>query len=246
MINACNLSSVKSITLICPLLFYSRGDKRVCRTSISSKAVADLLQINRLVTIDLHSPIQQGFYSIPVDNLYSISVISEHLNNTIFKSQNKSDLIAVSPDAGSIARTIAISRRLNLPVIYAHKERDYSKLSTILNLKIITSFPIKNKIALIFDDIADSFNTNLSCIKALEKEGVKKVYVIITHGVFSENAINRINNCKILEKVIVTNSINQTEKLKLSKKIELVNISNLFAKCIKCLITGNSISDQCF
>ena len=249
LINACRLSSCKSITLICPLLFYSRSDKKdLPRTPISARAIADILNIDRLITLDLHSNQAAGFYKIPVDNLYSVALVANYLNKTLFKDlKDKSDFLAISPDVGAVARTLAFSKRLNLDMIICHKQRNYEKKSTIDKLTIIKNCDINNKTGIIFDDMADSCGTLIKCIDALVAEGIKEVYCIITHGILSCDATDKINNCKHLKKIIICNTIDQTENIKKSNKIEIIDTSKLFGECIKCLFNGNSISNlDCF
>lgn len=252
LIDACRRSNVNSINLIMPCYPYARQDKKEdSREPITAKLVATLLTsagINRLLVLDLHSPQIQGFFDIPVDNLYSIPLVMEYLNNTLFKGLTYNDIIntfiVVSPDAGATKRTLKFAQAFRLNTLIMHKQRNYSKVNTIDSSMIIgDSQLLNNKTAIIMDDMCDTAGTLVQACDTLTKEGAKDVIAIITHGIFSGEAIKRINECNSLKKIIVSDSIPQDFNTSVSDKIEVFSIDKLLSEAIKKLMTGESLGD---
>jgi ribose-phosphate pyrophosphokinase len=250
-VDACKRSMAKSINLIMPYYPYSRQDKKdESRSPISAKLFANLLTksgINRLVVMDLHSSQIQGFFDIPVDNIYSIKLVMEYFNSNIFEKMKNEEkekkFIVVAPDAGSVKRTISFAKIMDLDTAILHKQRNYSKKNTIENSFLISNSDVKNKTAIICDDMCDTGGTLIKGIEELVKNGVKDVIVVITHGIFSGEAIERINNCKYIKEIIVSNSIPQDYNQKICKKIKLFHIENLLSKIIEKLGSCESISE---
>ena len=250
-IDACRRSGVRSITLIMPCYPYSRQDKKdEARAPISSKLVANLLTtagIDRLVVMDLHASQIQGFFDIPVDNIYSINLLLQHLNSTYFKGltpEERSDkFILVAPDAGAAKRTLKFGSVMRLNTVIMHKERNYKKKNTVNKTVLICeSDTIVGKTAIIVDDMCDTAGTMVKAVNTLVENGAKEVICAITHGIFSGPAIDRINACDSIKSVIVSNSLPQEYNMGLCDKIETYDISPLVADVVTCIGTGESIS----
>ena len=251
LIDACKRSMAKSINVIMPYYPYSRQDKKdESRSPITAKLIANMLTqsgIDRLVVMDLHSSQIQGFFDIPVDNIYSVNIVLEYFNENIFKkfSEDEKDekFIIISPDAGAVKRTLKFAKCMGLDTAILHKQRNYQKKNTV-EKSIIVGDPdcLKGKTAIICDDMCDTGGTLVKSIDTLTSSGVKDVIVVVTHGILSGEAINRINRCDYITKVIVTNSVNQTKNINLSDKIDVITIDKLMAQVNNCLNTGESIS----
>lgn len=238
--DACRRSSAKYITLVCPLYFYARQDKKdKARAPITAALTANLIEasgVNRVVTMDLHAEQIQGMFKIPVDNLYAKSKV---ISLDIF---NKSNCVAVSPDAGATKRTISYSKDLKLQTFIMHKERDYSKVSKVDNVILIgNSNDIKNKTAFIFDDLIDTCGTIIKVAEKLKEYNVTEIIPVITHGVFSDPAYSNLAKNNSIKEIWVSNSC--VIKPLLNPPIKVFDVSELFAKAIKCISTGDSISD---
>ena len=247
-IDACKRSMTKTITLIMPCYPYARQDKKdESRAPISAKLIANLLEkagINRLVVMDLHASQIQGFFDIPVDNIYSFPLVKDYLNTHYFRDLTLKEIqdkfIFVAPDAGSIKRTLKFSKLMKLNAIFMHKERNYEISNTIENMMIVGNTEyIKNKTAIILDDMCDTGGTLIKCAELLKKSGANNIICCVTHGILSGPAIDRLNSTEYIEKMIVTNTIEQTKDC---PKIELIDISKLVANVMKCIVTGESIS----
>ena len=250
-IDACKRSMAKSVNIIMPYYPYSRQDKKdESRSPITAKLVANLLEksgIDRLVVMDLHSSQIQGFFDIPVDNIYSVGIVLDYFNKNIFNNfteEEKEDkFIVISPDAGAAKRTLKFAKCMGLDTAIMHKQRNYKKKNTVEKTIVVSDKDsLLNKTAIICDDICDTGGTLIKAVETLINNGISNVIVVITHGILSGPAIERINKCQYITKMIVTNSINQNNNLRLSSKIEVIPIDNLMADVINCLITGESIS----
>lgn len=239
MIDACKRSNSKSITLVMPFYPYARQDKKnESRSPISAKVVANMLEhsgIDRLVVMDLHAQQIQGFFDIPVDNLYSLSLVMN-----LFSKQDLEDMVIVSPDAGGIKRALKFGKYLNLPTLFMHKDRNYQVKGQIDRM-ILVGDPdlLKGKTVLILDDMSDTCGTLLKCAEECSKYGVKDCQSVITHGVFSNLGLKRISESNYISKIYSSNTLPEINH----KRIEYFNISELLAKVVKCLVTGSSISD---
>jgi len=237
-IDALRRSSAKNITAVIPYFGYARQDRKVVpRTAISAKLVSNLITnagAHRIVTVDLHAGQIQGFFDIPVDNLFSTPIFSKHIKKYI---SNK-NIICVAPDVGGVERARALGQKLNVGLAIVDKRRPAPGKSQVMN--IIGN--VKGKNCLLVDDIIDSGGTIVNAVKALKEKGAKDVYVYVTHGVLSGNAVEQINNSKI-KKLILTDTIDNSNKIKKSSKIVVLSISNLMAEAIKRISNSTSVSD---
>ncbi len=242
LIDACKRSNAKTITLIMPFYPYARQDKKnESRSPISAKVVANMLEssgINRLVVMDLHAQQIQGFFDIPVDNLYSLPLVVNLFNQ--FTKEEKENMIIMSPDAGGIKRALKFGKRLNIPVLFMHKERNYH-LNGIIEQMILVgnSNMLKDKTIFILDDMSDTASTLIKCAKECLNYGAKNCQAVITHGVFSSVGLQNLNNSNYISKIYTSNTLPEID----DKRIEYFSISELISKVIICLQNGNSISE---
>jgi len=192
-IDALKRSSAKNITAVIPYFGYARQDRKVVpRTSISAKLVSNLITnagADRVVTVDLHAGQIQGFFDIPVDNLFATPIFAKHIKRKI-KSNN---IICVAPDVGGVERARALGKKLDVGLAIVDKRRPSPGKSQVMN--VIGN--VKNKICILTDDIIDSGGTIVNAADALLKRGAKEVHVYATHGVFSGDAVKKIKNSKI-------------------------------------------------
>ena len=237
-IDALKRSSAKNITAVVPYFGYARQDRKVVpRTSISAKLVSNLITkagANRVVTVDLHSGQIQGFFDIPVDNLFATPIFARHIKKKL-KTKN---LICVAPDVGGTARARALGKMLNVGLAIVDKRRSAPGKSLVMN--VIGN--VKNKTCIIVDDIIDSGGTIVNAAKALKDRGAKEVHVYVTHGVLSGDAVNKILKSTI-KNLIVTDTIESSNKVKKAKNIEVLSISNLVGEAIKRISNSTSVSD---
>ena len=252
LIDACSRSMANTINLIMPCYPYARQDKKEnSREPISAKLVANMFTkagITRLIVMDLHASQIQGFFDIPVDNIYSLKLVIDYVNKKIFNNisidEKQNKYIVVSPDAGATKRTLKFAKHMHLNTIIMHKQRNYEKENTVDNTMLIgDTNNLENKTAIICDDICDSGGTLIKVIENLEKHGIKNVIVIITHGIFSGKCIEKLYNCDLISKIIVSDTICQkTNKLNL-EKLEIFSISELIGDVITNIIIGGSLSN---
>jgi len=237
-IDALKRSSAKNITAVIPYFGYARQDRKVVpRTSISAKLVSNLITkagADRVVTVDLHAGQIQGFFDIPVDNLFSTPIFARHIKRKI-KSKN---LICVAPDVGGVERTRALGRKLDVGLAIIDKRRPSPGKSQVMN--VIGN--VKGKTCIITDDIIDSGGTIVNAADALIKRSAKEVYVYVTHGVLSGEAVEKIKRSKI-KNLVVTDTIDNSDKVKKSRNIEVLSISNLLAEAMKRISNSTSVSD---
>ncbi len=237
-IDALKRSSAKNITAVIPYFGYARQDRKVVpRTSISAKLVSNLITnagADRVVTVDLHAGQIQGFFDIPVDNLFATPIFAKHINRKI-KSKN---IICVAPDVGGVERARALGKKLDVGLAIVDKRRPSPGKSQVMN--VIGN--VKNKVCILTDDIIDSGGTIVNAADALLKRGAKEVHVYATHGVFSGDAVKKIKNSKI-KNLVITDSIDSSDKLKKVRNIEVLSISILLAEAIKRISNSTSVSD---
>ena len=237
-IDALKRSSAKNITAVIPYFGYARQDRKVApRTSISAKLVSNLITkagADRVVTVDLHAGQIQGFFDIPVDNLFATPIFARHVKKNI-KGKN---LICVSPDVGGVERTRALARKLDIGIAIIDKRRPAPGKSQVMN--VIGN--VKNKTCIIIDDIIDSGGTIVNAAQALIDRGAKEVHVYITHGVLSGEAVEKISKSKI-KKLVITDTIDNLDKIKKAKNIEVLSICNLLGEAIKRISNSTSVSD---
>ena len=237
-IDALKRSSAKNITTVIPYFGYARQDRKVVpRTSISAKLVSNLITnagADRVVTVDLHAGQIQGFFDIPVDNLFATPIFAKHIKRKI-KSKN---IICVAPDVGGVERARALGKKLDVGLAIVDKRRPSPGKSQVMN--VIGN--VKNKVCILTDDIIDSGGTIVNAAGALLKRGAKEVHVYATHGVFSGDAVKKIKNSKI-KNLVITDSIDSSDKLKKVRNIEVLSISILLAEAIKRISNSTSVSD---
>ena len=237
-VDALKRSSAKNITAVIPYFGYARQDRKVApRTSISAKLVSNLITkagADRIVTVDLHAGQIQGFFDIPVDNLFATPIFTRHIKRKI-KNKN---LICVAPDVGGVERARALGRKLNAELAIIDKRRSAPGKSLVMN--VIGN--VKGKICIIVDDLIDSGGTIVNATEALKKRGAKEVHVYVTHGVLSGDAVEKIKKSKI-KNLVVTDTINVSDRVKKARNIEILSISNLLAEAIKRISNSTSVSD---
>ena len=237
-IDALKRSSAKNITAVIPYFGYARQDRKVApRTSISAKVMANLITnagATRVVTVDLHAGQIQGFFDMPVDNLYNAPLFAKYIK----KKFGSKKLICVSPDVGGVARTRDLANRIKADLAIIDKRRPAPGKSEVMNIL----GNVKNKTCIIVDDIIDSGGTIINAVNALIKSGANEVYVFISHGVLSGDAAKKIKNSKI-KKLVVTDTIDNSKKINNNSKIEVLSISSLMSEAIKRIANSNSVSD---
>ena len=237
-IDALKRSSAKNVTAVIPYFGYARQDRKVApRTSISAKVVANLITnagANRVVTVDLHAGQIQGFFDMPVDNLFTTPLFARYIKKRL-KNKN---LICVSPDVGGVQRTRGLATRIKADLAIIDKRRPKPGMSKVMN--IIGN--VKGKTCIIVDDIIDSGGTIINAVDALKKNGAVDVYVFITHAVLSGEAVSKIKKSRI-KKLIITDTIDNSKKIKNNNKIEVLSISTLMGEAIKRISNSNSVSD---
>ena len=237
-IDALKRSSAKNITAVIPYFGYARQDRKVVpRTSISAKLVSNLITkagADRIVTIDLHSGQIQGFFDIPVDNLFATPIFARHIKKKL-KTKN---LICVAPDVGGTARARALGKMLHVELAIVDKRRPAPGKSEVMN--VIGN--VKGKTCILVDDIIDSGGTIVNAAAALKKRGAKDVHVYVTHGVLSGNATEKIKKSNI-KNLVITDTIDNSNKVKNTKNIEVLTISNLVGEAIKRISNSTSVSD---
>lgn len=196
--------------------------------------VADLLTCagaDHIITMDLHDPQYQGFFDIPVDNLYGRPLLKKYIQHNIPDYKNS---VIVSPDAGGAKRATAIADSLGVQFALIHKERRPTKITDRQNASMMLVGDVAGKTAILIDDLADTSNTITRAAKLVKKEGASKVYALVTHGVLSGDAIDRIN-ASALDKVVVTNTVDQSEHKKRCPKLEVLEVGHVFAEVIEAL-----------
>ena len=236
MIDALKRSSAKRITAVIPYFGYARQDKKVApRVPISAKLVADMLTTagaNRIITMDLHAGQIQGFFNIPVDNLFAAPVIIDYM-----RKQITHDTIIVSPDAGGVERARAFAKRLDCGLAIIDKRRDApNKAKAMAVIGDVTG-----KRAIILDDMADTAGTLTEAAKALATNGASEVHACCTHPVLSGPAIDRITD-SVLQTVVVTDTIPLSDKGRACSKIKVLSISGLIGEAIIRSHTGDSVT----
>ncbi|KAL1865185.1 ribose-phosphate pyrophosphokinase [Diaporthe australafricana] len=203
--------------------------------------VADLLTCagaDHIITMDLHDPQYQGFFDIPVDNLYGKPLLQRYIERHI---PGYRDAVIVSPDAGGAKRATAIADRLGLSFALIHKERRPTRISDRQNATMMLVGDVTNRPCILVDDLADTANTITRAAKLLKTEGATTVYALLTHGILSGDAIERINASSI-DKIIVTNSVPQHDHKAACPKLEVLDVSHVFAEAIRRVHHGESIS----
>ncbi len=236
MLDALKRASASRVTAIIPYFGYARQDRKVSpRAPISAKLMADFIShagAQRVVTIDLHAGQIQGFFNCPVDNLYASKTLLDYLPKIA-----KDEIVMVSPDAGGVERTRAVAKIIDTTIAIIDKRRD--KPNQAIATHVIGD--VEGKVAVLVDDMIDTAGTMCAAAQVLLDNGAKEVYAIATHGIFSGQAIERIQNSSFKE-VIVTDTIPLNEQAKQCSKIKTVSVAPLLARTIRNIHQGESVS----
>ncbi|MBU2622218.1 MAG: ribose-phosphate pyrophosphokinase [Proteobacteria bacterium] len=236
MIDAFKRSSARRITAVIPYYGYSRQDKKVApRVPISARLVADLLIVagtNRVITMDLHAGQIQGFFNIPVDNLFAAPFIIEYIKSTF-----RNNLVIVSPDAGGAERARAYAKRLNCDLAVIDKRREAPNKAKAMSV----IGEVSGKIAIILDDMVDTAGTLTEASAAIMENGAKEVHACCSHPVLSGPSVQRIND-SALKSIVVTDSIPLREEALKCSKIEVLSISKLVGEAIIRSYNGDSVT----
>jgi ribose-phosphate pyrophosphokinase len=237
MVDALKRASAERISAVIPYFGYARQDRRPrsSRVPISAKLVADLLQtagVARVLTMDLHADQIQGFFDIPVDNIYASPVLLGDL-----RTKNYEDLIVVSPDVGGVVRARALAKQLGCDLAIIDKRRPKANVSEVMN--VIGDIDGRN--CVIMDDMIDTAGTLVKAAEVLKARGAKKVYAYCTHPIFSGPAIERISKGDALDEVVVTNTIPLSEAGMACQKIRQLTVAPLIAETIQRIASGESV-----
>ncbi|MGI6360077.1 MAG: ribose-phosphate diphosphokinase [Acholeplasmatales bacterium] len=235
MTDALKRASAASITLIVPYFGYSRQDRKSkSRQPITAKLVANLIETagaNRVVSIDLHAAQIQGFFDIPIDNFPAAPLLASY-----FQELNMKNIVVVSPDHGGATRARGFARFFEAPIAIIDKRRPSPNETEVMNV----IGEVKGKTCIVIDDMIDTGGTLIEGAKALIKNGAKEVYACATHGVFSRDALDRLEN-SCVKKVVVTNTIYH-ENIEKYSKIKVLGIGNLLGRSILNIISDQPIS----
>ncbi len=240
MVDALKRASARSVTAVIPYFGYSRQDRRVrsARVPISAKVIADMLSevgISRIITLDIHSEQIQGFFSFPVDNIYTANIMVKSL----LKEYDVEDLQVVSPDTGGVIRARSVAKTLGVQdLAIIDKRREKANESEVINL----IGDVEGKVCIVPDDLIDTAGTLSNASHALKDKGAKEIIAYITHPVLSGDAIKNLNNSAI-DKLVVSNSIDIGDKSKKCPKIDVFDISPILSEAITRIATGDSISE---
>ena len=244
MVDALKRASAERISAVIPYFGYARQDRRPrsARVPITAKVVANMLQavgVSRVLTMDLHADQIQGFFDIPVDNIYASPVLLGDL-----RQQNYNDLMVVSPDVGGVVRARALAKQLGCDMAIIDKRRPKANVSEVMH--VIGDIDGRN--CVIMDDMIDTAGTLLKAAEVLKERGAKKVYAYCTHPIFSGPAIDRIAKSDALDEVVVTNTIALTDSAMACQKIRQLSVAPLIAETIQRIAKGESVislfSDQ--
>ena len=238
MVDALKRSSAARVTTVIPYFGYSRQDRRArsLRVPISAKVVANLISTvgtNRLLTVDLHSDQEQGFFDIPVDNIYGSPILISDM-----WKKKYSDIVIVSPDTGGVVRARAVAKQLGIEdLAIVDKRREKANESEVMNI----IGDVSSKTCLIVDDMVDTAGTLCKASVALKDSGAKAVMAYATHPVLSGNAIQNIEK-SALDELVVTDTIQLSDDAKKCKKVRQLSVSNLLAESIIIVHTEESLS----
>ncbi len=238
MIRACRTASARKITAVIPNYPYARQDRKdKSRVPISSKVMANLLQTagcDHVITLDLHASQIQGFFSIPVDNLYAEPSVLKYIQTHF---PDKENVMLVSPDVGGAKRVASLADKLDTLFALIHKERE--KANVVSKMTLVGD--VTGKVCILVDDMADTCGTLCKAADLLLEKGAKEVMAIVTHGIFSGNAIEKLNNSH-LKKIVCTNSMPLGKSLEQCSRLEVIDIAGTLAEAIRRLHNGESVS----
>jgi ribose-phosphate pyrophosphokinase len=237
MADALHRASANRITAVIPYFGYARQDRRVrsARVAISAKVVADMIGtvgVNRVLTVDLHAEQIQGFFNIPVDNVYGSPVLTDDIERQKYKN-----LIVVSPDIGGVVRARAVAKQLNVDLAIIDKRRPAANVAEVMNI----IGDVEGRSCLIVDDMVDTAGTLCTAADALKDHGALKVMAYCTHPVLSGPAIENIENSR-LDSLVVTDTIPLSDAAKNCKRIRQLSMAKLLAESIRRVSNEESIS----
>ena len=239
MADALKRSSAARITAVIPYFGYARQDRRSkARTPISAKLVANMIVqsgVERVLTMDLHAAQIQGFFDIPVDNLYASPVFALDIKQQFKGKMN--DIMVISPDVGGVARARELAKRINAPLAIVDKRRE--KAGEVAEMTVIGD--VSGKKCIIVDDICDTAGTLCKAAEVLIKAGATEVHSYISHGVLSGPAVERISK-SVMKSLVITDSIEPTEAVQKTKNIRIVPTAPIFAQAILNIWNGTSVS----
>ncbi len=235
MVDAMRRSSARRITAVIPYYGYARQDRKVApRVPITAKVVAEMMMVvgvRRVLTLDLHAGQIQGFFNIPVDNLYAAPILLDYIKREC------SNIIMVSPDAGGVERTRAFAKRLGADMAIIDKRRERANVCAAMNV----IGDVKGKTAILLDDMVDTAGTLCSAADILIERGAREVYACCSHGVLSGPAIERLEASKI-KTLVITDSIPLRDKVRNCSKIKVLSIAELIGNAISCIHSEDSVS----
>ncbi|KAF9498149.1 phosphoribosyl pyrophosphokinase [Pleurotus eryngii] len=241
LISACRTASARRITAVIPCYPYARMDKKdKSRAPITAKLVANMLVVagcDHVITMDLHASQIQGFFDIPVDNLWSEPLMLSYIRHRIPGWQ---DGIIVSPDAGGAKRVTAIADKLNVEFALIHRKRDGKSEDAPERMELLVG-DVKDKVAILVDDMIDTGKTLILAVRTLKEKGAKAVYAVVSHGLFSEANMSVLEELPI-EQLVVTNTIPQTQHQNACSKLLTIDIGPTLAESIRRTHNGESIS----
>lgn len=237
MVDAMRRASAGRITAVVPYFGYARQDRRVrsARVPITAKVVADMMVnagVDRVLTVDLHAEQIQGFFDVPVDNVYGSPVLLADIEKQSFK-----DLIVVSPDIGGVVRARAVAKQLGVDLAIVDKRRPSANVAEVMNI----IGEISGRTCLLVDDMVDTAGTLCNAALALKKAGAKKVVAYATHPVLSGAAVENVNN-SVLDELVVTDSIPLSDAAKQCSRIRVLTLSNMLAEAVRRLSNEESLS----
>lgn len=237
LVDALRRASAGRVTAIVPYFGYARQDRRVrsARVPITAKIVADMMVnvgIDRVLTIDLHAEQIQGFFDVPVDNIYGAPILLDDI-----KRQKYENLVVVSPDIGGVVRARAVAKQLNIDLAIIDKRRPKANVAEVMNL----IGEVKDRTCILVDDMVDTAGTLCNAATALKKEGAIKVVAYATHAVLSGKALDNLNNSS-LDELVVTDSIPLSEEAKQCSRIRQLTLTNTLAEAIRRLNNEESLS----
>ena len=237
MVDALKRASARRITAVIPYYGYARQDRRPrsTRVPISAKVVANLLEtvgVERVLTMDLHADQIQGFFDIPVDNIYASPVLLSDL-----KSKDHPNLVVISPDVGGVVRARALAKQLGCDLAIIDKRRPSANFSEVMH--VIGETEGRN--CVIMDDMIDTAGTLVKAAEVLKSRGARSVYAYCTHPVFSGPAVERIKASHI-DEVVITNTIPLSDEAKACGKIRQLSVAFLFAETIRRISDGESVT----
>ena len=236
-LDALRRASAKRVTAVVPYFGYARQDRKPGpRTPISAKLVANLITsagADRVLTLDLHAGQIQGFFDIPVDNLISAPV----MENDIRERFSNDNIIVVSPDVGGVVRARAIAKRIDADLAIVDKRREQAGVSEVMNI----IGDVRDRRCILVDDIIDSAGTVCNAANALQEAGATSVVGYVTHGVLSGGAVARVASSS-LEQLVITDSIQATQPVRLAQNIRVLSIATLIAEAMRRISEESSVS----